>query len=444
MSWLSPLSTWLSSLIQESGQARPVATHAYITRFTGFVEQEAVKSVYFRNIQASKGIIPTVRSRGGIFACDFDNDHLLSAIFAEWKSLSLRSRAWLAVLQATRDHFALMKAGALPQSVTPVWLTVNDEVALRDQMEEVLHAAIHSANSSGYHAFCKAHFVTPAFGPRDLRQDAVGMYFSHSPWDLTPEEQVYIEQLGERQRRAAYETLGMRGVHLLSKNTSGQARPHTDPTRAQTSAHSMTNDSKATDRQHSEEDPSIRVSAAEHRSGTAIAPSITDINAKVAAMPVSTPTCFISYSWDSDAHTAWVRSLAEDLQRSGILVTLDQWFVRPGTDLLQFMEGAATRHDYVVIVCTPDYARKSNAASGGVGFEKRVISPQVLAGNESEWLIPLLRSGDQSSIPTYLAHKLYVDFREDQQYPTGLEELLRAMHQRPRFTPPQLGPPPEL
>jgi hypothetical protein len=41
--------------------------------------------------------------------------------------------------------------------------------------------------------------------------------------------------------------------------------------------------------------------------------------------PGSTPTFFISYSWDTEEHKAWVREFAARLRADGIDVTLDQW-----------------------------------------------------------------------------------------------------------------------
>jgi hypothetical protein len=41
--------------------------------------------------------------------------------------------------------------------------------------------------------------------------------------------------------------------------------------------------------------------------------------------PGSTPTAFISYSWDTEEHKAWVREFAARLRADGIDVTPDQW-----------------------------------------------------------------------------------------------------------------------
>jgi nucleotide-binding universal stress UspA family protein len=53
-----------------------------------------------------------------------------------------------------------------------------------------------------------------------------------------------------------------------------------------------------------------------------------------------TPTAFVSYSWDDDAHEEWVLQLATRLRRHGVEVTLDQRHLHPGDQLPAFMERA--------------------------------------------------------------------------------------------------------
>jgi hypothetical protein len=48
-------------------------------------------------------------------------------------------------------------------------------------------------------------------------------------------------------------------------------------------------------------------------------------------------------------------------------VTLDQWDLQPGDQLPAFMERSVRDNDYVIIVCTPTYADRSNRRRGGVG-----------------------------------------------------------------------------
>ena len=62
---------------------------------------------------------------------------------------------------------------------------------------------------------------------------------------------------------------------------------------------------------------------------------------RVTKMPrsrASTPTVFISYSWESAAHKEWVRDFAARLRGDGVKVILDQWDAVPGDQLPEFME----------------------------------------------------------------------------------------------------------
>ena len=58
------------------------------------------------------------------------------------------------------------------------------------------------------------------------------------------------------------------------------------------------------------------------------------------------PTAFISYSWESDAHRQWVHRFASDLRAAGVTVLFDQWAVRLGDDVTQFMERSVSTADW--------------------------------------------------------------------------------------------------
>jgi hypothetical protein len=128
-----------------------------------------------------------------------------------------------------------------------------------------------------------------------------------------------------------------------------------------------------------------------------------------------TPSAFISYSWDSDDHKLWVRQLAEQLRKQGVNVILDQWHLKVGGNRTHFMENSIQTSDFVVIVCTPIYAQKSNSRSGGVGYEAMIITSQLANNILQDKFIPVLRSGDwtDSAVPIWLGDKIGVDLRGD-------------------------------
>jgi len=159
-----------------------------------------------------------------------------------------------------------------------------------------------------------------------------------------------------------------------------------------------------------------------------------------------TPKCFISYSWDSDAHKEWARNLAEHLQRNGVNILLDQWDLKPGSDLPSYIETSVRESHFVILICTPNFARKANAGIGGVGYEKSIVTGELFHRISSpEKFVPILRSGSvKEAIPSYLKSKVYVDFRDDQDFQKSLEDLLRHFHNMQRHLRPSLGSKPSL
>lgn len=152
------------------------------------------------------------------------------------------------------------------------------------------------------------------------------------------------------------------------------------------------------------------------------------------------PSAFISYSWDSAPHKRWVASLAARLEQNGVKVWFDQWHVKAGDSLTQFMERKIRSSGHVVVICTPAYARKSNARQGGVGFEQQIISAHRLAGIPKRKILPVLRAGDHKAgkncaIPTHLSGVYAVDARAKSLTSGTLEELLRAIFNTPAKRP---------
>ena len=158
------------------------------------------------------------------------------------------------------------------------------------------------------------------------------------------------------------------------------------------------------------------------------------------------PVCFISYSWDSEEHNAWVRKLAEHLQQNGVNTILDQWDLRPGMDIAHFMEKSINGSDYVLLICTPHFAQKANEGIGGVGYEKNIVTAEIFKNKKPDTsFVPILRIGnDKESIPSYLGLKRYIDFRTEKNFGENFEELLRHIYKEPKFKKPTVGVAPFL
>ncbi len=154
------------------------------------------------------------------------------------------------------------------------------------------------------------------------------------------------------------------------------------------------------------------------------------------------PTAFMSYSWDNDAHTEWVRDLAARLRYDGVDVILDQWHTVPGDQLPEFMEEAIRENDYVLIVCTPNYRVKSDERKGGVGYEGDIITAELLTNRDNRKFIPILRGSDwHSSASSWLKGKYYISLNSSPYSEDQYDDLLATIH-RTRDTAPPIGSPP--
>lgn len=147
-----------------------------------------------------------------------------------------------------------------------------------------------------------------------------------------------------------------------------------------------------------------------------------------------TPRAFISYSWEDDAHRQWVHDLATRLYQDGIDVTLDQWELVPGDQLPAFMEMAVRENHFVLCVCTPKYAEKSNDRHGGVGYEGDIMTAELFVHSNQRKFIPIIRRGDEkTALPSWLLGKYWVDLRGDPYPENQYQRLLGTLKgQKPR------------
>lgn len=152
------------------------------------------------------------------------------------------------------------------------------------------------------------------------------------------------------------------------------------------------------------------------------------------------PKCFISYSHDSEAHKEWVLSLATRLVKNGVDVILDQWDVRLGGDLPSFMEGGLTEVNRVICVCTETYVSKANMGTGGVGYEKMILTLGLMKNINSEKIIPLIKNNSALKVtPVFLQTKNYIDFRNETDYEKNYTLLITEIHGESIKARPALG-----
>ena len=154
---------------------------------------------------------------------------------------------------------------------------------------------------------------------------------------------------------------------------------------------------------------------------------------------MSIPKVFISYSHDNQEHKKWVLDLATRLRGSGVDAIIDQWELRPGDDLPHFMEVHLADSDYIIMVCTDTYVDKANKGVGGVGYEKMIITADLLTNIDSNKIIPIIKQSGTHNVPTFLKTKLFIDFSRDSDYEYSFDELVRTFHDAPLFEKPEIG-----
>ncbi|UVL62561.1 toll/interleukin-1 receptor domain-containing protein [Pseudomonas sp. B21-032] len=152
------------------------------------------------------------------------------------------------------------------------------------------------------------------------------------------------------------------------------------------------------------------------------------------------PTVFVSYSHDDQAHLDWVLQLATRLRSNGVDVILDRWNLRLGQDLAAFMERGLSNANRVICVCSGNYVEKANTGKGGAGYEKQIITAELMTDLNSNWVIPLIRSNSRDKkVPTFLGGRLFVSFEDDRLYEKSYEELLRELLDEPVLPIPPIG-----
>jgi len=158
---------------------------------------------------------------------------------------------------------------------------------------------------------------------------------------------------------------------------------------------------------------------------------------------METPIVFISYSHDSAEHEAWVLRLATDLRNNGVDATLDQWDLALGQDTAAFMQRGITQSSRVILVCTDVYVGKGQSGSGGVGYERLIVTAELVQNIDTKKFIPVVRNNPGTSkVPSFLGPRLYIDLSNDGEYKAKLEQLLREILGVPSAVKPPLGPNP--
>jgi hypothetical protein len=164
---------------------------------------------------------------------------------------------------------------------------------------------------------------------------------------------------------------------------------------------------------------------------------------------IPNPKAFISYSWSSQEHQAWVLDLAAQLRENGVDVTIDKWDLKEGHDAIKFMERMVTDPEIkkVIVVLDRIYAEKADGRKGGVGTETQIISPEIYARADQEKFVGVAsETGDDGKpfLPTFYKSRIYIDLSQSDIYASNFEQLLRWIYDKPAHPKPPLGRRPEF
>ena len=152
------------------------------------------------------------------------------------------------------------------------------------------------------------------------------------------------------------------------------------------------------------------------------------------------PKVFVSYSHDDEEHKNWVLQLATRLRSNGVDILLDRWNLKLGQDLPIFMEQGLSESNRVLCICSELYVKKANGGEGGVGYEKQVVTAELLDNVNTNWVVPIIRNnGSDRKVPTFLKGRFYASFEDERLYESKYEELLRELLDEPVLPIPPLG-----
>jgi hypothetical protein len=152
------------------------------------------------------------------------------------------------------------------------------------------------------------------------------------------------------------------------------------------------------------------------------------------------PSVFFSYSHDSEEHKNWVLKLATRLRANGVDAILDTWNVKFGSDIASFMEQGLSKSQRVICVCSKNYVKKANDGKGGAGYEKQIMTAELIKDQNTDWIIPLIVNNDTNKkMPIFLGVRKYISFEDTSLYEEKYEELLRDLLDEPVLPIPPIG-----
>ncbi|HEV3456683.1 MAG TPA: toll/interleukin-1 receptor domain-containing protein, partial [Thermoanaerobaculia bacterium] len=140
---------------------------------------------------------------------------------------------------------------------------------------------------------------------------------------------------------------------------------------------------------------------------------------------------FISYAWESEEYRLWVKQLAVRLRDDGVESRLDDWHLRETDILAEFMSREIRDADWVLVLCSPAYQLKVQAADGdrisGVRWEARLLTGRLLMGHESKILAALGQGTWKEAAPDFLLGQVYCDLSDPATFEAHYRTLLQQI-----------------
>lgn len=161
------------------------------------------------------------------------------------------------------------------------------------------------------------------------------------------------------------------------------------------------------------------------------------------------PKVFVSYSWTSPDHEEWVLNFANELTDNAIHVIIDKWDLLDGQDKYAFMEQMVTNPSIpkVALIFDKGYVERANNRSGGVGTETQILTYELYEQVSQDKFVGIIAERDENGrlyAPAYYKSRMYIDLSDDEKYTANFERVLRWVYNKPVYTRPQLGEPPEF
>ena len=121
----------------------------------------------------------------------------------------------------------------------------------------------------------------------------------------------------------------------------------------------------------------------------------------------------------------WVSDFGTKLRQNGVHPTFAQWDLIHNQDPTQFIESGIRDSDWVLVICTDQYVRKSNAGEDGTGYEPMIITKRLAEDFGVSKFIPIIRQTLwEDKTPEFLKERVSIDFTDVKQFDENFAELL--------------------